>query len=335
MENILIVHRSKVIRVTLTRHLKSHFDVLEAADCEEGWQLLVLHQNIVAVISGLDVSQKNDAWVTSTHISGVDSQLSGIELLDRMRNSSLSRIKNLPFYLIGSETHIEDIAEEARRHKVTDFLHNGMSRDAIFVTMKLQPHTVDVMRVAAQPATGNGESLLPPHPPVTATKPTKEVVLQTLHKVDLLSTQLFRDHLTRFLERPGAYAAVLVFAVDRYAELQAQLGKKAVNAIVEQAARVVQQRLRSGDTLGYARAGAFAVLTPVANLEKCAAFAERVVKNLSAAKASVSGVPVQSTWSAGIASSITDQVTGVSVLDLAMKRQEQAALGGGGCIRST
>jgi diguanylate cyclase (GGDEF)-like protein len=330
MKNILIVHRSKVVRLTLARHLKSHFDVLEATDCEAGWQLLVLHQNIVALISGLDVSLENDVWVTSTHISGVDSQLSGIELLDRVRNSSPARIKNLPFYLIGSETHIEDITEEARRHKVTGFLYSGMSRDEIFSALNLAD-TEDA-QISAQAPLSSGEDLSAPISSFEATKP-KEVALQTLHKVDLLSAQIFRNNLVHFFERSGAYAAVLVFAMDRYADLQAQLGKRAVDVIVAQAARVVQQGLRSGDALGYAHDGAFAVLTPVANLAKCVAFSGRVAKSLSAAKASVRGISVQSTWSVGIASSITDRVAGIAVLELALKRLEQAMREGGGRIR--
>lgn len=337
MESILIIHRSKVVRATLKRHLESNFETLEAADSESGWQLLVLNHGIVTVISGLDVSQPNDAWATSTRISGIDTQLSGIELLDRVRYSNLSRLKNLPFYLIGSETHISDIAEEAQQHKVTGFLHNGMTREEILAALHLQAEKEAAdpggeAKPLLQEPMAVGESPMLLFPTQSLREPTQlqeGVTLQSLHKVDLLSPTLFRENMGRIFERPGTQAAVLVFSIAQLESARAQLGRKALEKIVERSAKLVQAKLKSGDSMGYITSGVFAVVTPIAQLAKCAAFSTKIVHSLSAAKVAVQGKPVEFSWCAGMSSSVEDGIEGAALLDLALSRLLQAMTAGG------
>jgi diguanylate cyclase (GGDEF)-like protein len=333
MDSILFIHRSRVVRATLGLHLKSYFEILEAPDSEAGWQLLVLHHGIVAAVCGLDVSQENDTWATSTRISGVDTQLSGIELLDRVRHSNLARLKNLPFYLIGSETHIAEIADEAHQHKVTGFLYNGMSRREILSTLNITEMEAETGENFQKEGEGASGFLLPSQSFSAPVQPAN-VSLQSLHRVDLISAGLFRENLERLFIRPGTQAAVLVFGIDGYAEIGKQFGAKVADNIVTQCAKLVQAKLRSSDVLGYAKPGAFAVVTLVTQVEKCMTFSERVVRSLSAAKISLHGNVVKFSVSAGVANSVVDNVKGVALLEMAQSRLDQVSAAGGGRVQA-
>jgi diguanylate cyclase (GGDEF)-like protein len=309
MDSILIVHQSKVIRATLTRYLEAHFEIFEAQDSESAWQILVLHHGVAAVISGLDISQSSESisWATSTRISGIDSQLSGMDLLDRLRNNSLPRLRQLPFYFIGSETHIAEITLEARRHKVTDFLFNGMSKPEILA--KLNYHEKPMI----------GETTLP----------TQESSITNLRRAGILSVNLFRNAAHRVFDRSGTQGVLIIFGIDAYDEIVGKLGKKAAESILDKFANLVLSKIKADDLIGHCGPGRFAIAVPGASLASCKAFAHRVVKGLSSAKISVEGKPLQISASFGVASRPEDgDLSGEALLDLATTRLEEAGAAG-------
>ncbi|MDR3352413.1 MAG: diguanylate cyclase [Zoogloeaceae bacterium] len=278
MSSVLLVHHSKVVRVTLGRHLKDHYSILEAQDVETAWQLLVLHHDVSVVISGLDVSQPSDVGTTSTWISGMDVQLSGITLLDRIRQNNLQRLRHVPFYIIASESRIEEISEEARQHGVTGFIANGMSRE-------------EILAVLSQPIP-EGEHSPAPVEEKPASKPVPHPEINGMRKTGLLSEHLFKEGVQRMFARPGTHGAVLLFCLEHYAKLKQSMGEKMVHGILEKFAGLVQSKVASGDFVGYYSASSFAIATHISDLDKCGAFARKVVKSLSAAKISTRGKPL-------------------------------------------
>ncbi|MDR3323199.1 MAG: diguanylate cyclase [Zoogloeaceae bacterium] len=315
MENILLVHRSKVVRVTLARYLKEHFGVLEAPDGDVAWQMLVLHHDIAAVIAGLDVSKTGEAsWATSSRISGLDTALSGMDLLDRLRYNSLQRLKHLPFYFIGSETHIEEISKEAHEHKVTGFLFNGMSQEEVLAALNIQ---------SAPPK---------PEPPPPVEEPASMTRLQ---RAGILSTILFKSGVERTFSRPGTRGALLMFGLNDYEGMIQRLGAKTAESIVDKFADLVQAKVETGDFVGHCGPGAFAISTRVSDLKQCGAFAKRVVRNLSAAKIAVHGQPMHISVSFSIACIPADgNLSGTALLNLALARLAEAKAAGGGQVQT-
>jgi DNA-binding NarL/FixJ family response regulator len=51
LPHILIVDDSRVVRISLIKHLKDHFEIREESDGEAAWQTLVVDHSIKAVIS--------------------------------------------------------------------------------------------------------------------------------------------------------------------------------------------------------------------------------------------------------------------------------------------
>ena len=91
LPHILIVDDSRVVRISLIKHLKEHFEIREEGDGEAAWQTLVVDHSIKAVISDLQMPKLN-----------------GYELLERVRTSKLRRLQQMPFILVsGAETEEE------------------------------------------------------------------------------------------------------------------------------------------------------------------------------------------------------------------------------------
>ena len=107
LPRILIVDDSRVVRVSLTRHLQGHFDIREEGDGEAAWQTLVLDHSIRAVISDLRMPKLN-----------------GYELLERLRLSKLRRLQQMPFILVSGEETEEERAR-ACALGVSDFVTKG------------------------------------------------------------------------------------------------------------------------------------------------------------------------------------------------------------------
>lgn len=81
---VLVIDDSKFVRVSLVRLLAPHFRLVEAESGERGWDILLLDQEIDAIVSDLTMP-------------GMD----GFALLARVRGSSVERIRKLPFFVLS------------------------------------------------------------------------------------------------------------------------------------------------------------------------------------------------------------------------------------------
>jgi len=114
VRRVLIVDPSRVIRTTLAKHLREHFDVREESDGESAWQSIVLDPFVIAVICGPQPEK-----------------ISGFDLLARIRASKIRRIKDLDFLLIISGSEGGGERQGAREKGVTEFIARGMSRQEV------------------------------------------------------------------------------------------------------------------------------------------------------------------------------------------------------------
>lgn len=298
MGKILLVHHSKVIRSTLARHLEADFQIVEAVDGESAWQTLVLDHDLVAVITGPDVSRLN-----------------GLDLLERLRRNRLQRLKRIPLYFVGSETRLAEITPEAEKLGVTGFVLNGMSKPDLL--QLLSPHKT-VANFLHEP--------LP-----EASPPSKGGA--NFRDAGLLSRALLEAGVRRTFAGPGDQGAILFLGVDAYADLECRLGKGVAGRIAEKFARLVQGKLGGSDFIGHYQPGCFAIVTRSSRLEQCAAFASRVAKSVAAARIVVQERQVSLSISSGAASRPEDgNLSGDALLALALARMERAMAEGGGRV---
>jgi CheY-like chemotaxis protein len=133
---LLIVDDSRLMRHALRKILKDDFNLVEAADGEEAWEMLRAEPTIQAIFS--DLSMPN---------------LDGYGLLERVRNSGEARISCLPFIVItGKEGEYASLREEAQIRGANDVVCKPFKSEEIIGMTKtfLSPDTQSDVEVSAQ-----------------------------------------------------------------------------------------------------------------------------------------------------------------------------------------
>ena len=111
---VLVVDASKVVRASLIKQLSDRFEVRDEQNDESAWQTMVLDSAIVAVVSGIALDRDD-----------------GRGLLERLRDSKLSRLRNVPFLLMVSSSFTDADRQTARKLGVSEFIVKGASEPSI------------------------------------------------------------------------------------------------------------------------------------------------------------------------------------------------------------
>ncbi len=104
---VLIADDSRIVRASLTQHIRDRFDIREVTDGEAAWQAILLDASIRVVLTDLAMPK-----------------VDGFELLTRVRSSKVQRIRELPMIVISAE---DEAAERSRAAQLgaTDFVEKG------------------------------------------------------------------------------------------------------------------------------------------------------------------------------------------------------------------
>jgi len=105
---ILIADDSRIVRATLIKHIEGMFEFREALDGEQAWETLLLDPSIRVVITDLTMPK-----------------LDGYGLLQRIRSSRISRIRNIPVVVISGSDESEE-RERAKAAGATDLITKGI-----------------------------------------------------------------------------------------------------------------------------------------------------------------------------------------------------------------
>lgn len=293
LPHVLIVDDSRVVRASLSQHLRGHYEVREESDGEAAWQTLVLDHSIQAVISDLQMPK-----------------LTGYELLERVRTSKLRRLQQLPFILVSGEETEEERAK-AKAMGVSDFITKGVGSAEILVRL----NNLLTLTSAQENLDSGRESMV--LDPTSGLYSRKYLELQAAQAL---------SHSARH----GVGTSVMVLGFDGFAELGERFGEAVAEQIANRFAKMLAGKMRQEDSLGHFGAGQFAVVSPGTALSFCVTFADRVRQAVEVARLSVQGQSVGVTVSIGVAGIPLDQVTSAaSLLDLAGQRMREAMQSGG------
>lgn len=364
LPHVLIVDSSRVIRATLSRSLKEHFEVREETSGESAWQTLVLDSSIVAVISGL-------------HLPRLD----GFGLVEKLRTNKLRRLNTMPFFLIASDAMSEGERQQARVRGVTDFVPKGLgaAETERIIGLLLDRFTEQgaeeeagangdegsgVFRVAAPEPVEEGDYTgvksdlgvsdilgqmghlaglsgasvedvisIEPAEAVAPAQVTHTTVASLPEPPAIPPREVVEKVLADSLEGAGQTQAVgvLLFGLDSYDAVSTNFGRELADKIETKFARLLSKKIRTEDSIGHFGPGRIAIVAPGTNLALCAAFAERVCKGLAAAQISVRNQRIDMTVSVGVASMPEDGVilSGEDLMGLAVGRLEAAVQAGG------
>lgn len=105
---ILIADDSRIVRAVLIKHIEGMFDFREALDGIQAWEMLLIDPSIRVVISDLTMPK-----------------LDGYGLLQRIRASKISRIRNMPVVVVSGSDELAE-RERAKAAGATDLITKGI-----------------------------------------------------------------------------------------------------------------------------------------------------------------------------------------------------------------
>lgn len=106
---ILIADDSRIVRATLIKHIQGLFEFREALDGEQAWETLLIDPAIRVVITDLTMPR-----------------LDGYGLLQRIRDSKLSRIRDIPVIVISGSDEQEE-RDRAKAAGATELITKGIA----------------------------------------------------------------------------------------------------------------------------------------------------------------------------------------------------------------
>ena len=289
---VLIVDDSRIVRAAIIKHIKGRFEVVEAADGEQGWAALSGDASVRVVISDLGMPV-----------------LDGYGLLQRMRASADPRIKTMPVIMISGDDENAQ-RERASRLGATDFITKGVGAvelvarlDALAELAQVRQQ-LDTARVAvAQQATTD---------PLTQ--------LGTLSLLVKQGASMFS-----YAQRHRLPLAVVRVGLDRFDGLRGKIGDGVADQIVVAVARLIASRMRKEDVIARADVAEFAIAAPSTTSEAAAKFSGRLVEEIRGAKITWQGRRLKITASVGIAdSSIDPSESFADVFSVAGRRLDRA-----------
>lgn len=206
---VLMVDDSKVIRMAANKILGKDYDVVVAADGEEGWKKLLDDHSIHVVFTDLMMPV-----------------LDGLGLLDRIRTAEDPGIQNLPVIMVTGADNSEELREDALKKGATDFLQKPFN-------------SIDLQARARAHCNYQREAL-------ALKKQITVDALTGLNNQPSFIEQLTKD--LAFAHRHRQSVAIVIADMPDFKSFFMQNGKGAAEAALSQAARLVRECIRTEDT---------------------------------------------------------------------------------------
>lgn len=327
---VLIVDASRVVRASLAKQLSERFDIRDDDNEESAWQTMVIDSAIVAVISGMTLDRDD-----------------GRGLLERLRDSKLPRLKNVPFLLLVSSSFSETERQEARNSGVTEFIVKGSTSPLVESIVSAQMEWREDAAEGRVHAPAPPEESFEPHGgqfdigfsnimgQVAGLEPPASDETGYDYGDDdmVLAEEMLEEYLAKTI--PDALAGqgvgVLAFGLDGYDDLVVRYGAELAFGSAQRFCDLLSRKIRPEDYIGQLADGRVVIVTQSSSAPTCAGFANRICTAMASAQISVEGQRVPLTVSVGVAV-VPDDGVGLSeqaLLQLAYERLDAAARAGG------
>jgi diguanylate cyclase (GGDEF)-like protein len=293
LPRVLIVDDSRIVRATIIKHLKGHYEFREEADGEAGWAALLSDTDVQIVLTDLSMPK-----------------LDGYGLIERIRASKVARINRLPVVLISGE---EDEASRNRAKELgaTDFITKGIGTSELLARIG---SLVKLARTENQLSESREQQVKHPETGIFSAKYIAEQAEQ------ILAVAL----------RHRQSASALVIGIDGLDRIRAQFGEAVVTQLGQRFGQLLTSKIRKEDSLGHHVGDTYVVLSPATPEPGCMVFAERLREAVEALNVTLGGKRLPLTVSIGVADAPPDPVSdGTAWMALAATRMRQASEAGG------
>ena len=293
LPKILIVDDSRIVRVTLIKHLKGNYEFHEEADGEAGWAALVADPELQVVLTDLSMPK-----------------LDGYGLIARIRAADDPRIKKTPVVLISGEE------DEASRNKAKELGANDFITKGIGTTELLARIASLVNLAKVESALTESQDKQVKHP-----------------ETGIFSARYIAEQAEQVVAialRHQQSASALVIGIDGFDRIRSQYGESVGKQLGLKFGQLLSSKMRKEDSLGHYEGDTFVVLSPATPEPGCLVFAERIREAVEALNVTLGGKRLTLTVSIGISDAPPDPVkNGAEWLTLAAKRLVQAVQAGG------
>ncbi|RCS59288.1 response regulator [Parvibium lacunae] len=302
-KRVLIVDDSKIVRASLTKHLKDRFLVREAENGEQGWEALLLDPGIQVVICDLMMPV-----------------MDGYALLDKIRSSKVKRIRTIPFIVISGADDDENSQLEAVDHGANDFVSKNAGAIELLARLESMLELGRTQRALSESREALSKN--------AAFDPIMQMA--TPHFLDM---QL--DMMWSFARRHNTDIALLCIRIDRPSLGQQAQNHNLFSKLEVAIGELLGKTVRKEDCVARTAEGEFNIAAAGITQQSAEAFAQRLLHALAKADLKKFGNDVNLSISIGIASLRHDRVNTLYELRaLAHDRVEEAQKLGGNQIQS-
>jgi two-component system cell cycle response regulator len=299
-QRVLIVDDSRMVRATIAKLIRNTFDVREEPDGEAGWTAIESDRAIVAVISDLSMPK-----------------LDGFGLLERIRSSTVPRIRDVPVIMISGNED-DTTKGKARKAGANDFITK--STDGVEILARIDnlmrlvqaKHDLEASRQALK-LDGANELW----DPLTGTF-TRDYLLTEGAK--------HFEH----AQRHGSALSIISFRIENFLEITQRMGPDLGGQLLARIAKMVQSTLRAEDSIGRAEDTLFSIVTPSTAASQALIFARRLRDQLDNARVRHQDQLIKIRAAIGIASLGHDTASSIEeLMILALQRLDRASRSSG------
>ena len=293
LPRVLIVDDSRIVRATLIKHLKGHYEFREEADGEAGWSALVADEATQVVLTDLSMPK-----------------LDGYGLIERIRASDVPRIKRIPVVLISGEED-EASRNKAKELGASDFITKGIG------TAELLTRIESLVKLAKTQSE------------LYESRETQVKHADT----GMFSAAYLVEQATQVMalaQRHAQAAGVMTVALDGQDAIKDKYGSSVLTQINQKFGQLLLAKMRKEDSLGSLDARSFLVLSPATPEQGCMVFAERLREAVEALNVTLGGQRLVLTASIGVSDISVDEVANANEwVNLSVERLATAAKAGG------
>ena len=302
LAKILIVDDSRMVRASLVKQIRNRFRIREETDGEAGWEALLVDPEIRLVLTDLSMPK-----------------LDGFGLLERIRESKVARIQELPVVIISGDE--DDVARgRALKLGASDFVSKGAGCNEITVRL---------------------DSLLSLNAARSELALSRHALAEqgTVDPVSGLSTPAYlnrqgEQHLSQ-ARRHQVPMSVMLVEIDHYEQLIEWHGGHVAELITRKLARILASKVRQEDTISQLSGARFVVLSPNTDMAGCCAFAVRLQKAIDKLVMVYRDERIRIAVTIGISGAESDGTQSVeNLIGVAMERVRCGVAAGGSRIVS-
>jgi len=304
LRRIMIVDDSRLMRKSVSKILGRLYDVIEAADGKEAWEILGKDETIEVVCCDLSMPI-----------------MDGFGFLGLVHNSDDERIKNTPVIIVTGAEDTEENRNEIFNQGAVDFVSKPFDSVQLKARIKAQLRQVETVqqlenkkqeledKAATDPITGLG---------------TREFFIKA------------GQQKISYANRQGHGLIVVQLAIDNFQDLFMQIGRAGAGAILKKVGEVLAKHARQEDISSRISLDGFAALLDTMDMEGAMGMAERVRDVVSSINVSFKEKNYKLTVSIGISQVEVVETTEISeLLQISRGLMVQAQKAGGNQVISS